>query len=412
MNKSFVFITLIAPALSIGCGGESDTACTASNYCALTESGAAECDTGYTWVAPDAAGDYRCSEILQRYVPVLGNGGHSVDFVSITTVGTSADGLKGPRDLAFHPTVSGQLWVVNRDDESVTIFSDLGTTGQSSRRVWNPEGAHFLAQPAALAFSDNGNFATIHETSQETQGPVSSGGTPSDFMGPTLWSSDQSTFNGGHSGHLDMMHNSPLGMGIAWERDNAFWIFDGYHASITRYDFRQDHGPGGTWHDDGTVERYVEGEIRREANVPSHMEIDHARNHLYIADTGNNRIARLDTTSGFRLESLPVSEIYDCTQSGCSEYFRMSDANVSTFVDGAALGLQKPSGLAYDALNRIVFVSDFATGSIYAFDDGGELMDQLNLGRQNAIMGIELGAEGRLYVVDNKANEILRIEAK
>ena len=78
-------------------------------------------------------------------------------------------------------------------------------------------------------------------------------------------------------------------MGIAWEKDNVYWVFDGYHSSITRYDFNEDHGPGGTVHDDGTVSRYVEGKVKRVANVVSHMEMDRESNLLYVADTGNNR---------------------------------------------------------------------------------------------------------------------------
>ena len=59
-------------------------------------------------------------------------------------------------------------------------------------------------------------------------------------MGPTLWTNDGSIYNGGHATHYDMLHDSPNGAGIAWESGTAYWIFDGWHQSLTRYNFRND----------------------------------------------------------------------------------------------------------------------------------------------------------------------------
>ena len=93
---------------------------------------------------------------------------------------------------------------------------------------------------------------------------------------------------------------------LAWHHDhegpidhgNAFWVFDGYHSSITFYDFHTDHGLGGTDHSDGEIARYVEGEVQRRMEVPSHMALDRDTGLLYISDTGNSRIAVLDTAVG------------------------------------------------------------------------------------------------------------------
>ena len=35
-------------------------------------------------------------------------------------------------------------------------------------------------------------------------------------MGPTLWDGNLNIYDGGHASHLDMLHNSPNGAGIAW----------------------------------------------------------------------------------------------------------------------------------------------------------------------------------------------------
>mgnify|MGYP001396481902 CR=1 FL=1 len=57
------------------------------------------------------------------------------DEVSWTLIGDSSDGLDVPRDLGFNPEKEGELWVVNRTDDSVTVFSDAGTDAQMSQHI-------------------------------------------------------------------------------------------------------------------------------------------------------------------------------------------------------------------------------------------------------------------------------------
>lgn len=404
MWKSLALVLTLGLA-SQSCG-DGPNACNEDNFCAVNESGSAACVDGYDWINPSASDDFRCEE--RAGLAVLGDGTNKMSGVNSSVVASSADGLNVPRDLGFNPTVSGQLWVVNQGDESMVIFENTASANQSSvkKRDVFGGGPHFLAQPSGLAFGANGNLSTIHETDQPTQG----NSTPADFMGPTMWSSNLNVFNGGHSGHLDMMHNSPLGMGIAWETGNAYWVFDGYHSSLTRYDFATDHGPGGTIHDDGIVARYVEGQVKRVASVVSHMEVDHDAGMLYVADTGNNRVAVLDINSGTRGNDLPFSENYDCSQTRCSDYYTMNGATFRDFVKGADHGLTQPSGLAI--YNGDIYVADYATGRIFAFTTGGELIDWLDTERPNALGGLEFDSSGNLYVADSQANEVLRIQGR
>ena len=398
-------------SLSISCGESLE--CNAEKNCYFIE-GEVACKEGYRWVNPDAGDDFRCEKVPRVDIRVLGKGAHTIDAVNLRVIGSASDGLNMPRDVGVHPTIPGNLWVVNRGDTSMSIFFDAGTPSQSSikKEAYYAGGQHFMAEPAALAFADNGNFATIHETDDLTQGPVSQGGTPRDFMGPTMWSSDLNIFNAGHAGHLDMMHNSPLGMGIAWERDNIYWVFDGYHSSITRYDFGHDHGPGGAYHDDGIVSRYVEGQVKRTPNVVSHLEFDPASRLLYVADTGNQRVAVLATESGTRGQDLPWGEIYDCFQHPgqavtCADYHSMDGALFQTLVYGPDYGITQPAGLALHG--DFIYVSDFATGTISAFNKDGLIMDWLETGRAQSLGGIEFDAEGNLYIADTGANELLLI---
>lgn len=322
--------------------------------------------------------------------------------VALAVVVERSDGLDAPRDLAFDPRRPDELWIVNQGDSSALVVRGIDSDDQQATRYAAPGNDHFLARPSGIAFSDNGNLATIHEEDQLTQGPVSQGGTPADFMGPTLWTAEGTIFDGGHAGHMDMLHNSPNGMGIAAEGENVFWVFDGAHSSLTRYDFVWDHGPGGIDHTDGVIHRYVEGEVKRRPGVPSHLEFDPVDELLYVADTGNRRVAVLDARSG------DLGAAYGPNYDGVDQR-RCDDAELWTLVQGEDVNLSRPSGLALR--DGILYVSDNATGVLFAFDLDGQLLDWVDTGLPSgALMGIEFDDRGRLHLVDGLAGEVLRLD--
>lgn len=332
---------------------------------------------------------------------LLGGGAHTADSVEVTVVVTADQaGLDRPMDLAFNPRSPAQLWVVNQNTNGMSLITDVGTEAQAAQFFTSLGSDHFCVAPSALAFSDFGNFGTAQDTDDLTQGNL----TPADFMGPVLWDDNLNIFDAGHGSHLDMLHNSPLGGGMAWDDGNAYWYFDGYHNSITWYDFASDHGYGGADHSDGIVRRYVEGQVSRFEGVPAHLDYDYVNSLLYIADTGNSRIAVLQTDTG--TETAPISPNYDGT-----DQRHMEGAVITTLVDGLSLAevpLGAPAGL--DLHDGILYVTDFDFGRILAFNTSGELLDWLDVGRGGGTLGgLEVGPDGALYVTDVVANEILRI---
>ncbi len=127
--RLFVYLCLLSvTTVSVSCGESLE--CNAENHCNFVE-GEVACEEGYRWVAPDAADDYRCEKVPRVDIPVLGKGAHTVNAVNLTVIASASDGLNMPRDVGFHPTVPGNLWVVNRGDTSVAIFFNVGTPGQS-----------------------------------------------------------------------------------------------------------------------------------------------------------------------------------------------------------------------------------------------------------------------------------------
>jgi len=324
-------------------------------------------------------------------VSILGGYSHALESVSLTEI---AGGLDMPRDLAFNPEVADELWVTNDSAEDMIVFSNINTDSQSDEDYRSSGSTHFFARPAALAFGESGTLATAQDEDEITQAT-----TPADFMGPTLWPSDLDDFDAGHSSHLDMLHNSPNGVGIAWEAENVYWIFDGYHGSLTRYDFGDDHGQGGADHSDGEIARYIEGEVGYEDDVSSHLLYDATTSLLYAADTANGRITVLDTTSGD--DGSRISPNYDA-----ADQYEVDDADFWTFAEET--DLSKPSGI--EMHEDVIYVSDYATGSIFAFDLDGEVIDWLDTGLgADTLMGMAFHPDGSLYMVDSAGGAIFRL---
>jgi hypothetical protein len=291
-------------------------------------------------------------------IPILGNGTHDIDTLDVTIISSPADGLAFPTDLAFKPGVERELWVTNRADNSIVVYQDAGRSSQLSMKF--PGSGHFLAKPAALAFGADGTFATAQQTNEVTQP-----GDPVDgsFMGPTLWKSDLESFDAGDASHLDMLHNSPLASGIAWESGNSYWVFDGTHGSLTYYRFNQAHVPGGTDHSDGQIYRYVDGEL------------------------GPN---------------------YDS-----ADMTNMIGAELVTLVDGTTLepSMTKPSGL--ELVDGILFVTDPIESRVYGFDLDGRLLDWLDTGlAPGSLLGMAFDEEGSMYIVDAAENQIRKFSLR
>ncbi len=321
-----------------------------------------------------------------------------------TVVANYSKGIVKPRDLDFHPT-RDELWVVLMETEATggktALISKPGKTGQSVLIQKDGNAWHFMSLPTGIAFSSNGNFSTSPGVFDANH----NGGAP--FTGPSLWSSDPLIYAqypgaGLNGSHLDMLHESPYSMGICSDTNNIFWVNDGYHNTVVRYDFKGDHGPGGAYHSDGIIRRYTGLGLVEDSLyfIPSHMILDKATGWLYIADTGNNRIVRLNTKTGTKAGNLSPYE------APMAEYSYYTGFSSNTYVN---TGLAQPSGI--DLVGNRLIVSDYATGEIIIYNKTGTTGVELGRIQTNAsgIMGIKIGPDGKIWYVDANNNEVVRL---
>jgi len=403
-TRPWLALTLWLPVIT-ACGGDpADTTGDATDPSGATET-TANGSTG-----ADSSGDLPTGDGTTDDDPTTGTTGttggeaHVVPQfgATFTIIGTKADGLNVVRDLEFHPDVPGQLWTYNMLSHGVVLFFDPGTPEQTAEIRNDAYGQHFMAYVSSAAFGVDDKFASCQESRNEWNvGPQA----PDDFMGPTLWSADLDIFAkvnqefppGALEGsHLDMLHQSPLCMGIAHDAGNVYWAFDGLHGNIVRYDFQTDHGPGGGDHSDGIITRYADATVTRVANTVSHMELDHATGMLYIADTGGGRVMRLDTATGTNTGPLP-------NDMDGAEYTGVEGADFQVLVEG----LDQPSGLALH--DGQIFVSEHGSGDIIAFDLAGLEVDRMSTPAAR-IMGITIGPAGDLWYADAESNEVVRVD--
>lgn len=320
--------------------------------------------------------------------------------------------------LAFNPTVEGELWVTLRQFPSgkpcansdtsgcaalpgaVAVMSQA--TGAEPSTVLKEDGnsLHFMRRPTAIAWGEGDLFASCGEAWTDNFEDVD---VP--YAGPVLWSSDPAVFGveptaAQNGTHLDMLHETPYCMGIAHESGNAYWAVNGDVGALDRYDFHVPHQIGGEDHRDGEVHRYIEGQLSRVPEVPSHAAYDSKRKRVYVADTGNARVLSVDPAPATRAGDIPTYETLQASG-------QMVGATVVELV--APGSLVEPSGLAL--VGDVLYVTDSATSIIYAFDTSGQLLRQLPTELPaGSLAGVAVGPDQKVYFTDLLTGSVTRID--
>ena len=302
-----------------------------------------------------------------------------------------AHGLSKPTGLAFNPR-DGSLWIVNQAKRGpdYTLVVRNGVGPQADVKRFDDLSFHYLARPMAITFAPS---LPEHATAALIGG------------GPTLWTSEEEHFRGARESHLDMVHHTEMGLGIAPGADDArreYWVFNGRRGSLDRYFFNDPHELGGMDHSDGVVYRYVTGSLKRVQGVPGHVAFDRASGRVFVADTGNGRIGVLRPGAvPEKGKQLPYSG------AGRPVPERLFDApgpRVHTLIHG----LRQPAGLLLHR-NRLL-VGEYATGKIVVLTLTGRRLRTIDTGvGPNALTGLAADVRGRIYFLDARRNRLLRL---
>jgi hypothetical protein len=333
--------------------------------------------------------------------------GHEIGYrdgtaasVTFTTIYKPGAAMK-PTDLAFGD--NDELWIVGYGDNSLHRGTGILSDTPAFKRILDPAAGHFMLKPPGIAFGTPGFFGTCGDNLNERGG---GDGASQFFMGPALFDTDPAILgvrtSGGLGSHVDMLHNTPLCRGIAHEKANIFWVFNGLDHSLDKYNFNKPHEPGGDDHSDGEIYRYAMGKVKGvEDGTPSHVFFDASDSFLYVADTGNARIVKLDTTKGTKGASL-ARQNEPLADEGV-----MDGTSVEEVV--AAGTLTKPSGL--EIYNDLLYVTDTATSTFHVFDKTGKALRSLETGLPaGSLAGMAFGPDEKLYFTDKVAGTIVRID--
>jgi DNA-binding beta-propeller fold protein YncE len=146
--------------------------------------------------------------------------------------------------------------------------------------------------------------------------------------------------------------------------------------------------------------RYAEGEVKRSPEIPSHMVLDPEDGSLYVADTGNGRVARLDTKSGSEGRDVPTNDPIDL-------HAAMVGATLDDFVPAGVL--DAPSGITL--YRDVIFVTDNSTSEIHAYDRDGKELRSLDTGLPpGSLAGIAISDDGVAYLADLATGSVLRLD--
>lgn len=331
---------------------------------------------------------------------------------SFNLIAGSSNSLSSPMDIDFYPDQSqrpAELWVLNQGTNSTggstVIISNANKSTRTYKYVKDGNAWHFMAMASAMAFGDS-NWAT----SQDIVDANRQGGT---YTGPTLWPGDLSIYGivgnpstpTANGSHLSMIHQSPYGKGIAFEKDNIFWVLDGYEGNIKRYDFGNPHQPGGDDHSGGGARVYSEFSFTRHATLPGHIVIDANRKYLYGCDPVGKRVFRIDITTGTNNGSRTKIN---------GENLGLGYVNYTGLikVDTLIKGLVAPVGI--DVYGNRLLVTDNGTDEIIIYDISNNYTEvgriKLKYLANPDPMGIKIGPDGKIYFADKINKSVYMIE--
>jgi sugar lactone lactonase YvrE len=315
-----------------------------------------------------------------------GNSGYSGD-------GGPADQAKLNKPFGVHVDGSGNLFIADRDNHCIrkvdaqtgTISTIAGTGNSGDSGDGGPASDAKLDKPCGV-FADASGNVYISDTNNDRVRMVDTAGTITAFAG---------TGSGGYSGDGGPAVNAKLKKpsGIYGDSSGIIYIADTDNHVIRSVDggIIQTVAGSNASGNEGDGEEATEAEL----NKPKAVVVDGAGN-LYIADTDNHRIRKVDATTK------KISR-FAGTSSGYS-----GDGGAATSAQ-----LDKPAGICLLSTGEVV-VSDSVNAVLRKIDGSGIIHSLFAPGgiALSKPRAVDMDSEENLYVADTDNHRILKIDSK
>ena len=293
----------------------------------------------------------------------------------------------------LHPRLqraSGQMFI-----QLLLAFSTLAyAQGQSTSALAVP-----LIRPSAVVFDSSGSFYVAESASHvirkiDTTGHIT-----------TVAGTGVQGFAGDSGPATAALLDSP--QGLALDTANNLYIADTHNHRIRKVSLLTGvistvagTGTAGFAGDNGSA-------VVAELNLPTALAVD-AFNHLYVADTGNHRIRRMDVRTGL------ISSVVGSGTQGFS-----GDNGPAT-----SAAIDSPTGLAVtgstlylsDTHNQRIRAVDLSTGVIRTLAGSGAQGFSGDSGLASAAAlalprGVSVDSGGNVYFADSENHRIRRVDA-
>jgi len=331
--------------------------------------------------AIDILGEFNSpsSDTTADYVkPCVNNGASSLGFYeSLTSVVESPSGiidatnnrlfvsdLANHRVLVFTLNTSNQISsktaanVLGQQDFISCQANQGGNTGQST--LYDPGGMDFDATNNRLFVADTGNSRVlVFNTSSITNGMNAS----YELGQPSFTTSGGYTTQAGLSAPVDVKYDSVNSRLFVAEYSNnrvtVFNVAPGSIANDENASYELGHASGGTAFTTATS-----GLTQSTMHGPNNLAYDSADTLLYVADVNNNRVLVFNVATGTIANGENASDI-------------LGEANYTTATAHTTqAGLSGPQGLAYDATNNRLFVSEYNNNRVTVFSTANVINDE------------------------------------